>query len=225
MFQCSSSFCVVAPQTTSGTQERMGKRARVKKGSKKADAQLAAELKKGSRDSKTYKKYKSMTDSLAGWIKDNKNDDDDDDDDDELIDGDGNLLPKTIPLETIKAFLGGLCADREVETAGAAGPKKKKQRVCLSESHVSSHRSAIRFWHRENNVPLPEKFDAETKDILMGFKKKIAKLKQAGKMPQQEGMAPLKFSAFVKLALKLMQLGPVRSAASLTSTGKSHVSM
>jgi len=208
------------------------KRQRAAKGTKKADAALAAALKKGSKDSKTYKKYDGMMNSFRDWIKDKNEDDEDDasDDEVELIGPDGNLLPKTIPIETIKAFLGGLCADREVEIVdvedAAAGPsskKTKKQRVCLSESHVSSHRSAIRHWHRENKVPLPETFDAETKDVLMGFKKKIAKLKQQGKMPQQEGKAALKFPAYVKLALKLMVLGPVLLVATLTSSGKSHV--
>ena len=78
------------------------------------------------------------------------------------------------------------------KTGSKKGGRRKK-RVCLSESHVSSHRSAIKWWHAENKMPLPPDFESEIKQLMVGYKKKIAGLKQSGKMPQQEGKVALKF--------------------------------
>ena len=109
------------------------------------------------------------------------------------------------------------------KTGSKKGGRRKK-RVCLSESHVSSHRSAIKWWHAENKMPLPPDFESEIKQLMVGYKKKIAGLKQSGKMPQQEGKVALKFDAYKCLCEKLMKLMPTLSAPTTTSTGKSHVS-
>ena len=206
-------------------------------GNKGKDQKRAKALKTGCRDPKTIKKYKSMMSSFEDYAKclgdgedlgDGEEEDDDADVDEDVLDDDGKLLPQTIPLKLIIGFLGNLCAEKEAEKANADDPpssttSSKKKRVCLSESHVSSHKSAIRWWHKENKVVLPDMFDTETKELLLGYKKKIAKLKQAGKMPQQEGKVALKFGAYKRLGGKLMKLAPILSAATSTSTGKSHV--
>ena len=201
-------------------------------GNKGEDQKRAKALKTGCRDPKTFKKYKSMMSSFEDYannLGDGEEEDDADVDEDVLVlDEDGKLLRQTIPLKLIIGFLGNLCAEKEAEKANADDPpssttSSKKKRVCLSESHVSSHKSAIRWWHKENKVVLPDMFDTETKELLLGYKKKIAQLKQAGKMPQQEGKVALKFGAYKRLGGKLMKLAPILSAATSTSTGKSHV--
>ena len=152
-------------------------------------------------------------------------------------------LPKApIPLKPMKDFLGHLTLvanedanssssddddDDDDDDEGAAAPKKKrkKKKACLSTSHVSSHKSALKWCFQMQNTAWSATFETELGEIMMGFKKTVAGLKVKGVVSNVEGKLPLAFVGYCLLAKKMLKCQPKTGpSVENPSTKKKHKS-
>jgi hypothetical protein len=76
----------------------------------------------------------------------------------------------------------------------------------FSFAHVSGYRSAIVSVIKKQGSTVPDALSLAMEDYLIGYKKNIADLKEAGQWSTVEGKAPFSFEAYIKVCKAAMLL-------------------
>ena len=95
---------------------------------------------------------------------------------------DGNLL---IPIrdEYLKAFFGDMTAERPANDF----KDSRKRNSHKSKASIQKYISSIKYEYDEHNVLMSSTLTTFLEDFSAGYKRKVAKLKEEGKMSNHEG--------------------------------------
>jgi hypothetical protein len=119
-----------------------------------------------------------------------------------------NIHKWKVPLEAdiVKAYFGSLINQ----------PASRKKQVSVSV--IQGTKSALRWRYQEHGVTIEAELDRYINHFISGYKRKIADLKQSGKMKLKEGKSPLSFSNYKMLAQKIIKFAPPNNATVETKT-------